>query len=44
MTDVTCSRAEVLPPKELCVQPTTSVRVTAERNRLIPASATSRHV
>ena len=44
----TRSRAEVLPqqnvlsPKELCVRPTTSVRVSAERSRLTPASVTSR--
>jgi len=28
----------VLSPKELCVPPTNSVRVSAERNRLTPAS------
>jgi len=30
--------ANVLSPKELCVRPTTSVRVSAERNRLTPTS------
>jgi len=34
--------ANVLSPKELCVRPTTSVRVSAERNRLTPVSMTSR--
>jgi len=34
--------ANVLSPKVLCVQPMTSVRVSAERNRLTPASVTSR--
>jgi len=31
--------ANILSPKELCVRPTTSVRVSAERNRLTPANA-----
>jgi len=33
--------ANVLSPKELCVRLTTSVRVSAERSRLTPASVTS---